>query len=945
MKHRNLLKTMLLLSALVAGTSSVWAAETVYKTALFGSSYNSKGVNGYSGVFDATNSDFTVNVVNFNNNNNGWNFIKCGSKNGAYTGTITTDAAIDKAVTKVAVTIDAITSSYVTSMKLYTSSDKSSWTEVGTFDKSTGAKEVAVASPTANLYYKIEIVCTQGKSNGIVTVSKVDYYIAGVPTKVATPEISGAQKFLSSTTVTIDCETDGAAIKYTTDNGDSWNDYTTSFTLTETTTVKAKATNGVLTDSDVSDPVTFTKVTPMTVSDALTAIAALANNGTIADQCVSGIVCTAGSLSSGAITYYISADGTETNRLQVYKGKGLNNADFAAAGDIAVGDEVVVYGTLKNYNGTTPEFDQGSYLLSKVRKPSPELAWSAATYTATYGSSITYPTLTNPNSVSVTYSSSDTNVATIDPSTGEITLKANGNTTITASFAGNATYIAQDVTYTLTVAGMKTAPGFSFATAEVNMTYDEDYTGQALTNPNSLTVTYESSDTDVADVDENTGELVLYKAGTVTITANYAGDATYASGSASYTINVTKAAAGLAFANVGPFTVAPDADFDVPTFTNPHSLDIDWSSTDDDVAVANATTAVIGSKLGTAVITATFAGDDRYNTSEVSYTIIVTNDIEVTWDLSTNSYDDIVDSNIVTWSNANVTMENSSKSGGTSASNYLGGDANKRTSSRFYNGNTLTITPLNGFAIKSVIFTAASESYATALATSTWTNASAVASSKTVTITPKDGTNAISAVIGGTTGHTSVVVNLGKSFDAKLNSAGYATFAAPAPLDFSDDSEYSAWQITAANSSTGKLTFSQITGKVEAGTGVLLKGTASAKIYIPVAASGSDISSTNLLEGITAATAVAVDTYYGLSGDTFKKVNAGTVPAGKALLPASEVSGVKAFTFVFEDDATSIQNSKFEIQKEEAPIYNLAGQRLNKMQKGINIVNGKKVLF
>ena len=39
----------------------------------------------------------------------------------------------------------------------------------------------------------------------------------------------------------------------------------------------------------------------------------------------------------------------------------------------------------------------------------------------------------------------------------------------------------------------------------------------------------------------------------------------------------------------------------------------------------------------------------------------------------------------------------------------------------------------------------------------------------------------------------------------------------------------------------------------------------------------------------------------------------------------------------------SIQNSKFKIQNEDA-IYNLAGQRLSKMQKGINIVNGKKIL-
>ena len=31
-------------------------------------------------------------------------------------------------------------------------------------------------------------------------------------------------------------------------------------------------------------------------------------------------------------------------------------------------------------------------------------------------------------------------------------------------------------------------------------------------------------------------------------------------------------------------------------------------------------------------------------------------------------------------------------------------------------------------------------------------------------------------------------------------------------------------------------------------------------------------------------------------------------------------------------------------EESEAAIYNLAGQRLNKIQKGINIVNGKKIL-
>ena len=54
---------------------------------------------------------------------------------------------------------------------------------------------------------------------------------------------------------------------------------------------------------------------------------------------------------------------------------------------------------------------------------------------------------------------------------------------------------------------------------------------------------------------------------------------------------------------------------------------------------------------------------------------------------------------------------------------------------------------------------------------------------------------------------------------------------------------------------------------------------------------------------------------------------------------------VKALYFAEEGETAigSIQNSKFEIQNGE--VYNLAGQKLSKMQKGVNIVSGRKVLF
>jgi len=68
------------------------------------------------------------------------------------------------------------------------------------------------------------------------------------------------------------------------------------------------------------------------------------------------------------------------------------------------------------------------------------------------------------------------------------------------------------------------------------------------------------------------------------------------------------------------------------------------------------------------------------------------------------------------------------------------------------------------------------------------------------------------------------------------------------------------------------------------------------------------------------------------------------VKANRAYLtvPGSEV---KAFFFNAED-ATSI-NEELRIKNEElneGAIYNLAGQRVGRMQKGINIINGKKIL-
>ena len=79
MKQKTIIKSFFLLFALLVGSvSNAWGADEVYKTALFGSSYNSGKVSGYTDTWYSTTSGFKVDIKNFNNNNNDWNYIKCG---------------------------------------------------------------------------------------------------------------------------------------------------------------------------------------------------------------------------------------------------------------------------------------------------------------------------------------------------------------------------------------------------------------------------------------------------------------------------------------------------------------------------------------------------------------------------------------------------------------------------------------------------------------------------------------------------------------------------------------------------------------------------------------------------------------------------------------------------------------------------------------------------
>ena len=422
-----------------------------------------------------------------------------------------------------------------------------------------------------------------------------------------------------------------------------------------------------------------TEADPYSVADARRVIDVMETaEGVYAKGLVSEIV-TAYNSEYGNITYNISVDGTTTgDQLQAYRGKSYNGANFTSADDVKVGDEVVIKGTLKKYS-TTYEFDAGNQLVSLNRtKEQAGLAYAETEHTANVGEDFAEPALTNLNNLTVTYSSSNTTLATVNATTGEVTILAAGKVTITATTAGNATYAAGSASYNITI----TNPGLAVATlpfafngnkAAIETTAGMTQNGlgsdySASTAPNSqlkfdgtgdwVVIRFDSEPEKLSyDIKNNSfsggkfsvqesadGETYTDVAVHTTITELQSEE--YELNSASryvkfiYTtkssgnvglgnISITKAdhrqEAGLAWNPATVSLTVGDA-FTAPTFNNPNGLSgITFASSNEALATVNNAGAItlVSGKTGTATITATYAGDATYKAAEVTCVITV----------------------------------------------------------------------------------------------------------------------------------------------------------------------------------------------------------------------------------------------------------------------------------------------------------------------------------
>lgn len=130
------------------------------------------------------------------------------------------------------------------------------------------------------------------------------------------------------------------------------------------------------------------------------------------------------------------------------------------------------------------------------------------------------------------------------------------------------------------------------------------------------------------------------------------------------------------------------------------------------------------------------------------------------------------------------------------------------------------------------------------------------------------------------------------------------------------------------------------------GAAVLLHSTTTSDMQMTVSSEEGNRPAENLFIGVNVDTDQGYSTNYMLSygqnGLGFYKMGDGMMlSANKAFIPQSFTGSAKAFRMAFADEEDGIGNVNLD---ENSAIYNLQGVRLNKLQKGINIVGGKKII-
>lgn len=335
---------------------------------------------------------------------------------------------------------------------------------------------------------------------------------------------------------------------------------------------------------------------------------------------------------SGNMTFVAAFEGKVTVSFDTMGGKWTDDGQQYANGIEGNAGETMTLPTAEHITRTGYTFT-GWYTNMDCTNPAPDefptsrttyyAGWSTEGLSVTVTETPTYDGTPKEPSITVTIGgttltseqyvaiwSNNTNAGT---DTASVTVYGLGEY---AGLTGTATFTIQKANQTVTFA----KPG------EQTATYGETFANTATAELDSANakITYSSNDTSVATVDAN-GAVTILKSGTVTITATAAETSNVIEGKAEYKLTISKANPTLTFANSTVSVKATDTVSNELT-TVPENLKVTYSSSNTDVATVdgNGNVTLVGE--GEATITATFAGDEKYNEATATYILTVDND-------------------------------------------------------------------------------------------------------------------------------------------------------------------------------------------------------------------------------------------------------------------------------------------------------------------------------
>lgn len=561
---------------------------------------------------------------------------------------------------------------------------------------------------------------------------------------------------------------------------------------------------------------------------------------------------------------------------------------------------------------------------------------------------------------SITFAKGQVTIKFLGKNTNNL-MAYNKNSSLFAVYSTNNDQLPIQIYKKQVASGTKTTISFPKSSYTLNYAEGENGTYTISDNKAVLTpaeagnVTYSVSSTVEGLAVEVEGEVMVdtQKVGTATVTASFAGNDTYAASSASYTITVqdNRTIPTLTFANKSyTFNVGDK----VEDFTNALTIDpaeagttgITYSSDKEWVLVDENSGLIVVSTdaAGTATITASYAENDKYKSAKASYTIevkkaAVVEDGVFDFTQSENDYGSGVKassgSSFVensTWVAGSVTMT-TSKGTGSGVRWWLNND--KTTELRVYKGSNLTISVGEGYFINSIELDGVRSGLKAS--NGTMNNGTWSGKSQSVTFTASNDRKDIKTI----------TVKYTKLETLTTAASGFATYAA----DY--DVNYSALGLAtytiALDEANNKVSYNRFEGVVPAGKAVLVQGTASTPYELTPAEGAADATFSTDLKASDGTVTAADDKIYAfgtLNGKSgFKLVNNGVViPAKKGYLELTGTTAAKPTFFAFDGIGTGISHIEADADLENAAMYNLAGQRVDKSYKGVVIVNGKKML-